>query len=73
MAALLALSPRVAVPGHGDPVDRAFLITQQAELAEVAELCRAALAGEHTEAEVLARSPYPPAHTLTALARARGT
>ena len=35
---LLALRPDVVVPGHGDPVDRAFVATRRAELAEVAVL-----------------------------------
>jgi glyoxylase-like metal-dependent hydrolase (beta-lactamase superfamily II) len=31
--ALLALHPRVVVPGHGEPVDPAFVATQRAEIA----------------------------------------
>jgi glyoxylase-like metal-dependent hydrolase (beta-lactamase superfamily II) len=31
--ALLALAPRVVVPGHGDPVDTAFVTDQRAQLA----------------------------------------
>jgi glyoxylase-like metal-dependent hydrolase (beta-lactamase superfamily II) len=31
--ALLALAPRLVVPGHGDPVDAAFVTEQRAELA----------------------------------------
>jgi glyoxylase-like metal-dependent hydrolase (beta-lactamase superfamily II) len=30
--ALLALAPRVVVPGHGDPVDAAFVSEQRGEL-----------------------------------------
>lgn len=66
---VLGLRPRVLVPGHGDPVDEAFVIRQRAELAEVAELCRAAAAGELTHGEALARSPYPAEFTAGALVR----
>ncbi|OLT19305.1 MBL fold metallo-hydrolase [Pseudonocardia sp. CNS-139] len=34
--ALLALAPRVVVPGHGDPVDPAFVAEQRAYLASLA-------------------------------------
>ncbi|GII79900.1 MBL fold metallo-hydrolase [Sphaerisporangium rufum] len=67
---ILAAGPRIVVPGHGDPVDAAFVAGQRAELAAVAELCRAVRAGEITEAEAVARSPYPAAFTGHALARA---
>lgn len=33
LAGVLALRPRVVVPGHGDPVDAAFVARQRAELA----------------------------------------
>lgn len=56
---LLRLEPRVVVPGHGDPVDRAFARTQRDELARLAELLRAVRAGELAVAEALRRSPYP--------------
>ncbi len=57
--ALLRLAPRVVVPGHGDPVDAAFVAGQRAELAEVAALHEAVARGELTAAEARARSPYP--------------
>lgn len=38
--ALLALNPRVIVPGHGEPVDPAFVARQRGDLAERAELRR---------------------------------
>lgn len=63
----------VVVPGHGDPVERAFVAGQRAELAEVAGLCGAVLDGSRPEAELVRRSPYPEATTRTALARARLT
>jgi glyoxylase-like metal-dependent hydrolase (beta-lactamase superfamily II) len=34
--ALLTLRSEIVVPGHGDPVDRAFVAVQRAELAEIA-------------------------------------
>ncbi len=63
----------VVVPGHGDPVDPAFVADQRAELAAVAGLCRAVLDGSTSDAEAVRRSPYPEATTCTALARARLT
>ncbi|MDH2428213.1 MBL fold metallo-hydrolase [Sphaerisporangium sp. TRM90804] len=66
---LLAFGATTVVPGHGDPVDAAFLTRQRAELAEVAELCRSVARGETTAAEALARSPYPEDFTMTALNR----
>ncbi|MEV7965648.1 MBL fold metallo-hydrolase [Sphaerisporangium sp. NPDC088356] len=66
---VLGLGARTVVPGHGDPVDAAFVARQRAELAEVAELCRAVEAGELTVPEALARSPYPESFTTDALAR----
>jgi glyoxylase-like metal-dependent hydrolase (beta-lactamase superfamily II) len=57
--ALLALRPRMVVPGHGDPVDAAFVAGQRAELAEVAALHAAVARGELTATEAARRSPYP--------------
>ena len=56
---LLALRPDVVVPGHGDPVDRAFVATRRAELAEVAVLHAAIAAGRIDAATAARRSPYP--------------
>jgi glyoxylase-like metal-dependent hydrolase (beta-lactamase superfamily II) len=67
---LLAPRPGTVVPGHGDPVDRSFVIAQQAELTALAQLCRAVQAGELDESEAVAASPYPRATTKTALSRA---
>ncbi|WP_214412444.1 MBL fold metallo-hydrolase [Sphaerisporangium fuscum] len=67
---VLALGAATVVPGHGEPVDAAYVTRQRAELAEVAELCRAVQAGELTVAEALARSPYPEHFTTEALRRA---
>jgi len=57
--ALLALQPRTVVPGHGDPVDPAFVAAQRAELAEVAALYAAVADGSLPAAEAARRSPYP--------------
>lgn len=59
----------VVVPGHGNPVDPRFVSTQRAELATLAELCRAYAAGERTRDDVLRNSPYPPETTDAALLR----
>jgi glyoxylase-like metal-dependent hydrolase (beta-lactamase superfamily II) len=57
--ALLALQPRTVVPGHGDPVDAAFVAGQRAELAEVAALHAAVARGELAATEADRRSRYP--------------
>lgn len=57
--ALLALRPRAVVPGHGDPVDPAFVARQRAELAEVADLHAAVAAGRLDVGTARRRSPYP--------------
>lgn len=65
IAALLgALGPGdVVVPGHGAPVDRGFVVRQQAELAGVAGLMRELHAAGVPEAEAVAagggRWPFP--------------
>jgi len=56
---LLALRPRVVVPGHGDPVDAAFVAGQREQLAEVAALHAAVARGDVPAAEAERRSPYP--------------
>jgi glyoxylase-like metal-dependent hydrolase (beta-lactamase superfamily II) len=56
--ALLALRPDAVVPGHGEPVDPAFVVAQCAELAEVAALHAAVAAGELDAATAALRSPY---------------
>ncbi|GGP75168.1 MBL fold metallo-hydrolase [Saccharothrix coeruleofusca] len=66
--ALLALSPRVVVAGHGDPVDAAFVARHRDGLARLVALRTAVAAGELTDGEALARSPYPEDVTRAALA-----
>jgi glyoxylase-like metal-dependent hydrolase (beta-lactamase superfamily II) len=68
---VLELEPTVVVPGHGDPVDRAFAQGQRDELAEVAELVRAVAIGEISVDDAVGRSPYPEDATLPALRRAQ--
>jgi glyoxylase-like metal-dependent hydrolase (beta-lactamase superfamily II) len=67
--ALLRLGPATVVPGHGDPVDVAFVRAQRDELSAVAQLCRRLLDGEPAS-NLLAASPYPADTTRAALARA---
>ncbi|GAA0531439.1 MBL fold metallo-hydrolase [Saccharopolyspora thermophila] len=67
--ALLALNPAIVVPGHGDPVEPAFVRTQRTDIAQLAGICRDVTAGRLTTAEALARSPYPPETTRAALRR----
>ena len=67
---LLALQPQVVVPGHGWPVDVAFVRTQREELETVAALIRAVSSGELSKAEAISRSPYPKEATLPALEHA---
>lgn len=57
--ALLALRPRTVVPGHGNPVDAAFVARQRNELAEVAALHAAVAAGALDAGTAERLSPYP--------------
>jgi len=59
LTALLALAPRVVVPGHGEPVDAAFVAEQRDRLAEVAALHAAVDRGDLPTSEATRRSPYP--------------
>jgi glyoxylase-like metal-dependent hydrolase (beta-lactamase superfamily II) len=69
--AMLALRPRVLVPGHGDPMEPRQAARQRAELAVVAALCARQARGDHPD-DLVAQSPYPPATTRTALGRPPG-
>ncbi|WP_290058161.1 MBL fold metallo-hydrolase [Amycolatopsis solani] len=66
--ALLALEPRVIVPGHGDPVDADFVRYHRHGLHELIALKAAMGRGETTEAAAVAASRYPGDVTLAALA-----
>ena len=63
--------PHVAVAGHGDIVDEAFIRSQHADLVAVADLATAHVAGELTLEEAAAAGPYPVAVMESALIRAR--
>lgn len=67
---LLTLTPETVVPGHGDPVDPAFVREQRDELTVVAGLYRAVGAGELSIEEAIAQSPYPEGYTRPTLVRA---
>ena len=69
VSALLRFDPRVVVPGHGEPVDAAFVAAQRDDLTALAEVCRAVLAGELDRAEAVSASPWQPSTTLAALNR----
>lgn len=66
---LLRLSPRIVIPGHGDPVDATFVAAQRDDLATLADLCRAVLAGELDADSAVSASPFGSSTTFTALAR----
>lgn len=57
--AILALSPRVVVPGHGEPVDASFVARHRDGLAGLVALRDAVAAGDLTDLDALARSAYP--------------
>jgi glyoxylase-like metal-dependent hydrolase (beta-lactamase superfamily II) len=62
----------VVVPGHGAPVDAAFVAAQQARLAQAADVIRAVhaagLTSEDAKAEVAERWPFPSDHVALAVA-----
>jgi len=66
---LLTLKPQIIVPGHGDPVDAAFVAAQRDGLTALAALCRAVRAGELEPEEALRASPFGRPATLAALVR----
>jgi len=66
---LLRLGPRIVVPGHGDPVDAEFVAAQRDDLAILADLCQAVLAGRLNSDAAVSASPFSPPTTRAALAR----
>lgn len=66
---LLALHPRVVVPGHGAPAGAAQLHAQHDELAVLADLHRQVRHGETTSEHAVLRAPFPPETTRAALCR----
>lgn len=73
VGALLRLGPRIVVPGHGHPVDPGFVAGQRDDLAVLAELCRAVLAGALGPDEAVPASPFRPQTTRAALNRLGST
>lgn len=72
LARLRELGAATVVPGHGAPTGDAFVARAEAELSQIAELCRQVLGG-HRSRETAARlSPYPEVFA-TALERAAAT
>jgi glyoxylase-like metal-dependent hydrolase (beta-lactamase superfamily II) len=63
--------PEVAVPGHGDIVDEAFIRSQHADLVAVADIATAHIAGELTFEEAVSAGPYPADVMKSALVRAQ--
>ncbi|WP_037969456.1 MBL fold metallo-hydrolase [Streptosporangium amethystogenes] len=59
----------VVVPGHGDPVGRAFAAAQHAEISALGRLCERVAAGLLSPADAVRLSPYPEETTRTALGR----
>jgi glyoxylase-like metal-dependent hydrolase (beta-lactamase superfamily II) len=59
LTALLGLRPGTVVPGHGDPVDTAFVAAQRDALREIAALHASVARGEIDVAAAERRSPYP--------------
>jgi glyoxylase-like metal-dependent hydrolase (beta-lactamase superfamily II) len=59
----------VVVPGHGSPVDPAFVASQHAQLAEFAWLIRDGHADGATPEEVAARAPWPAVDCLVGVER----
>ncbi|WP_328611916.1 MBL fold metallo-hydrolase [Amycolatopsis sp. NBC_00345] len=68
LEAILALEPRIVVPGHGDAVGPGFLREHREGLHRLNELKAAVEAGETGLDEALAASPYPADVTRAALA-----
>ncbi|WP_410642248.1 MBL fold metallo-hydrolase [Amycolatopsis sp. lyj-346] len=66
--AILALEPRVVVPGHGEPVDADFVRYHRDGLHELITLKAGVGRGETTEVAAVAASRYPGDVTLAALA-----
>jgi glyoxylase-like metal-dependent hydrolase (beta-lactamase superfamily II) len=70
---ILGLAPTVVVPGHGEPVDVAYVTQQRAELALVAELSADVVADRCSRRDALRRSPYAAGVLDTAIGRTQAT
>jgi glyoxylase-like metal-dependent hydrolase (beta-lactamase superfamily II) len=69
-AGLLALAAGPVVPGHGAVVDADYVRAQQADLARIAEVARAAYAAGQPVAAAVAELPVPDPYATEALERA---
>ena len=58
------------IPGHGAPVDEAFVAAQHADLAQLAWLCREGHRDDRPPRDVAARSPFGAEVSLLAVRRA---
>jgi glyoxylase-like metal-dependent hydrolase (beta-lactamase superfamily II) len=67
LTAIEALGAPIVVPGHGDPVDVAFVAAERAKLTELICLHLRVGSGELSEHDAVARSPYPANVTLASL------
>jgi glyoxylase-like metal-dependent hydrolase (beta-lactamase superfamily II) len=72
LAAIEALGAPIVVPGHGDPVDAAFVAAERAKLTELTGLHSRVGSGELSEHDAVALSPYPADVTLASLKAAGG-
>ena len=70
VSALLPYASGVVVPGHGTPVDAAFMAAQHAQLVELEWLCRDGHADGAPVAEVAAKSPFGSKVSMVAVQRA---
>ncbi|GAA1231433.1 MBL fold metallo-hydrolase [Prauserella halophila] len=64
---VLAHRPRVVVPGHGDPVDAAFVARARADLRTLADLQSGVRAGTLTLSAAVDSAPLPPEACRAAL------
>jgi glyoxylase-like metal-dependent hydrolase (beta-lactamase superfamily II) len=69
LTALLALHPRLVVPGHGRVVDASFVHDQRAELSTLEWLIRDGHAARATPEEVAAQAPFGPEVAVIAARR----
>lgn len=67
LAAIEALGVRTVVPGHGEPVDVAFVTAQREKLTALVGLHSQVYADGLSEEDAVARSPYPADVTRAAL------
>ena len=68
--AMLELVEGPVVPGHGEVVDREYVLVQRAEIAHAAQLARPAYADGRSADTVLAGMPFPEPYARPAVERA---